>query len=50
LPVKELRPPVALKVFVIVIVPDAEERFVFPATSLNEFAATVTVPVPLDVL
>jgi hypothetical protein len=49
-PENELRPPEDVKVFEIVILPDDAEALVFPAASLKDPAATVTVPVPLEVL
>jgi len=47
--VKEDLPPVSVIVLEMEIVPEAAEVFRFPAASENEFAATTTVPVPLDV-
>ena len=49
LPVKLVRPPDDVSVLVIVIAPVAESVLKLPAASENEFAATVTLPLPLDV-
>jgi hypothetical protein len=46
LPMNELRPPVEVKVLVMVMFPVAADAFVLPAESLNDSAGTVTVPVP----
>ena len=49
LPVKLVRPPDDVSVLLIVIAPVAESVLKLPAASENEFAATVTLPLPLDV-
>jgi hypothetical protein len=46
LPTYVLRPPVEAKVLVMVMFPVAADAFVLPAESLNDSAATVTMPVP----
>jgi hypothetical protein len=46
LPVKVVRPPDDVSVFVIVTFPEADDALVFPAASLNDPDATVTTPVP----
>lgn len=48
-PVNVVRPPDDVSVFVIVTLPDDVDALVFPAASLNDPAATVTVPVPATV-
>lgn len=45
-PVNVVRPPDDVSVFVIVTLPDDVDALVFPAASLKDPAATVTVPVP----
>jgi hypothetical protein len=49
LPVKLVRPPEDVNVLVMVTFPDDADALVFPAASLNDPAATVTVPVPATV-
>lgn len=46
---KLVRPPDDVSVFVMATLPDEAEELVFPAASLNDPAATVTVPVPATV-
>jgi len=50
LPVKVVRPPEDVNVLVMVTSPDDADALVFPAASLNDPAATVTVPVPATVV